>query len=528
MDQHHPLSEEPQQPPPTHPLEPVQATAPSPTVPLEPPVDAHEAEVSEPAAALPTPTSMADRMPPPRRSAERPARSTDAPAPAAEAESSDESAGPRKRFEGKQGKQAERRVQSGKGSPRHLVEGWLAEMCKTGGSDLILRASGRPSLRVDGKIIFLPGRVPGPGPLEEVLVALLGERRMKTWRSTGSADSALQMDGLGRFRINAYRQMGEPALVIRRVNEVAPKLESLRLPTAEIHQLCARKRGLILVTGVAGSGKSTSLGGMIQHMNENYERHIITLEDPVELMYTEERCVISQREIGTDTPTFGDGLRHALRQSPDVIMIGEIRDAETVVAALEATETGHTVMSTMHTVNAAQTVDRILGFFPAERHTQVRQRMADNLAGVLSQRLVPAIGGGQFPAYELMMSTPQVRELLNEGRTTEIAKVIETASEAGLISFNECLRGMVESRTIELEDALATSDRPDELLLALRGFRSSSEKVSRPDVGPGVQPQAPAGASPAPGQASSTVTPPTLGLPKQPPEAGGDGLRMAR
>lgn len=472
-------------------------------------------------------------MPPPRRSSEQAQRSTYPPAvpeaPTESAESADGGAGPRKRFEGKPSDKAEQRAHSGKGSPRHLVEGWLGEMCKTGASDLILRANGRPSLRVDGKISFMPGRVPGPGPLEEVLVAVLGERRMKTWRSTGSADSSLQLDGLGRFRVNAYRQMGEPALVIRRVNELAPKLESLGLPTAEMHQLAARKRGLILVTGVAGSGKSTSLAGIIQHMNETYERHIITLEDPVELMYTEERCVISQREIGTDTPTFGEGLRHALRQSPDVIMIGEIRDAETVVAALEATETGHTVMSTMHTVNAAQTVDRILGFFPVERHVQVRQRMADNLAGVISQRLVPAIGGGMLPACELMMSTPQVRELLSEGRTSEMAKVIETAGEAGLISFNECLRRMVEGRTIELEDALATSDRPDELLLALRGFRSSSEKVSRPDVGPGApQAQNPGSAAPAAGQAPQGAPKASLGQPKPPPEAGGDGLRMAR
>lgn len=417
---------------------------------------------------------------------------------------------PRRRF-GEQGTPPSRKAPVGlgvisTGSPRRLVESWLGAMCKAQASDLILRADGRPSLRIDGRISFLEGRVPGPGPMEEVLLTVLGESRMKTWRETGSADSALDLDGLGRFRINAYKQMGEPALVIRRINESAPELEALGLPTAEMKQLASRKRGLILVTGVAGSGKSTSLAGIIQHMNQNYERHVITLEDPVELMYTENRCVISQREVGTDTTSFGEGLRHALRQSPDVILIGEMRDAETVIAALEATETGHTVLSTMHTVNAAQTVERILGFFPAERHQQIRQRMADNLAGVLSQRLVPAKAGGQVPAFELMMSTPQVRELLFEGHTTEMARAIELGGEAGLISFNECLRRMIEAGTIELEDGLATSDRPEELLLALRGIRASSDRFSAPEVGPG------AAQNPGP----------------QPPEGGPDGLRMAR
>lgn len=389
-------------------------------------------------------------------------------------------------------------------NPRRLVEAWLQAMCKASASDLILRAGGRPSLRVGGRIEFLPGRVPGPGPMLEVLKGILGERRYEDWTETGSADSAIQLDGLGRFRINAYKQIGEPALVIRRIGESAPNLDSLALPAEELKNLSLRKRGLILVTGIAGSGKSTTLGAMIQYMNENVERHVVTLEDPVELLFQEERCVISQREVGTDTTSFADGLRHALRQSPDVILIGEVRDATTVTAALEATETGHMVLSTMHTVNAAQTMDRMLGFFPAERHAQVRQRLADNLAGVLSQRLVPSLSGGLVPAYELMVSTPHIRELLEEGQTTEMAKVIESGTEAGLISFNQCLRHLVESQQIGLSDALATSDRPDELLLALRGIRGSADRVSGPATGPG----APKG----PGS-------------KQDPPA--DGLRMA-
>ncbi|MBL8857916.1 MAG: PilT/PilU family type 4a pilus ATPase [Planctomycetes bacterium] len=385
-------------------------------------------------------------------------------------------------------------------SPRHQLEAWLAVMSKAGASDLILRAGGRPCQRVDGKITFLSGRVPDTGPFLDVLEGILGKDRMEMWRQRGSADAALHLDGLGRFRLNAYRQMGEPAVVIRRINEKPPLLDQLNLPADSLKKLALRKRGLILVTGIAGSGKSTTLAGMIQSMNESLERHIVTLEDPIELMFREKRCVISQREIGTDCSSFQDGLRHALRQSPDVILIGEMRDAETVIAALDATETGHLVMSTLHTVNAPQTVERILSFFRAEQHSQVRMRLSENLAGVLSQRLIPRAGGkGMIPAFELMQSTPHIRELLVEGKTSEIGRVIEQGTEKGLISFNMCLRRLVQERSIELDDALAASDRPEELILALRGITGSS---GRPEVTKNPQ--------------------------RPPAGGGGDGLRISR
>jgi twitching motility protein PilT len=358
-------------------------------------------------------------------------------------------------------------------SPRRKVETWLALMVKSGASDLILRAGGRPSTRIDGRIGFLPGRVPNPGAMLEVLEGVMGPERMKLWKDTGSVDCALHLDGLGRFRLNAYKQMGEPAIVLRRVSAEAPVLEGLELPAAELARIALRKRGIVLVTGIAGSGKSTTLAGLIQYMNLNAERHVITLEDPIEILFTEKRCVISQREIGIDVSTFHDGVRHALRQSPDVILIGEMRDRETVTAALDATETGHLVMSTMHTVNAAQTLDRILGFYPAEQHGQIRTRLAENLACVLSQRLLPrASGKGMVPACELMTQTPRIRELLEEGNTGEVARTIEQGNTPGLVSFNQSLRRLVQQKLVDLKDGLAASDRPDELVLALRGITS--------------------------------------------------------
>jgi len=364
-------------------------------------------------------------------------------------------------------------------SPRHKLEAWLAEMVRLDASDLILRAGGKPSCRIDGRIHFLPGKVPTPGALLEVLEGIIGQERVDTWRKHGSVDTAMHLDGLGRFRLNAYKQLGEPALVLRRIGGTPPMLSSLCLPTTQLERLSLRKRGLVLVTGIAGSGKSTALAAMIQFMNTHAERHVITLEDPCETIFTEDRCVISQREVGTDCSDFSQGLKHSLRQSPDVILIGEMRDSETVSSALDATETGHLVMSTLHTVNAPQTVDRILSFFPSEQHQQVRQRLAENLAAVMSLRLLPRKSGkGMVPAVELLLSTPRVRELLYEGRVTELSRVVEAGSDEGLVSFNHSLRNLVHQDLVELDVALQASDRPEELLLTLRGY--SKGKPSQP------------------------------------------------
>lgn len=413
-------------------------------------------------------------------------------------------------------------------SPRHLVQQWLKDMVDAQASDLILRSGGRPSQRLDGRISFLPGQVPGPGPMLEVLRGILGDKRMETFEETGAADAALDLDGLGRFRINAYKQMGEPAIVIRRINEDAPSLDDLHLPAVELKELAMRKRGLVLVTGVAGSGKSTTLSAMIEFMNRNVERHVVTLEDPVELLFKERYCVISQREVGTDTTSFKQGLKHALRQSPDVILIGEMRDAETVLAALEAIETGHLVMSTMHTVNAAQTVDRILGFFPAERHVQIRQRMADTLAGVLSMRLVARKGGGLVPAYELMQVTPQIRELLEEGKTTELGRVIQGGMERGIVAFNDRLLDLVQGGLVDLDEALQTSDRPDELLMMIRGIQGGTRASAKAagQAGPDGEGHPMRRASDREPEQAQAPTPPPSGVPGDGMGTGGSGLRL--
>jgi len=361
-----------------------------------------------------------------------------------------------------------------------LMQVWMKAMVEGNASDLILRAGRRVCCRIDGSITFMKGDVPSGEGLVETLRPYIGERNLDIWMRTGHLDASVNHESYGRYRLNGFRQLGEPAAVLRRVADEAPELGSLDLPTKHLEKLATRKRGLILVTGIAGSGKSTTLSAMIQHLNRTVPRHVVTLEDPVEILYKEDRCVISQRELGTDFDDFQHGLSHALRQSPDVILIGEMRDAATVQAALDAAETGHLVLSTLHTVNAARTLDRVLSFFPARQHAQVCMRLSDNLAGILSQRLVARRGvAGMIPAVELLTGVPRVREILLEGETIEIARMLAKGGVEGLISFNESLAHLVQHGLVEMEVAMAASDRPEELALVLLGFSSGSKSRLR-------------------------------------------------
>jgi len=361
-----------------------------------------------------------------------------------------------------------------------LLELWMKAVVEGNASDLILRAGKRACCRIDGSITFLKGDVPAGEGLIEVMRSYIGERNLDIWMRTGHLDASVEHRMYGRYRLNGFRQLGEPAVVMRRVAEDAPDLAGLDLPTKHLEKLVERKRGLILVTGIAGSGKSTTMAAMIQHLNHKVQRHVVTLEDPVEILHKEDRCVISQRELGTDFDSFQQGLSHALRQSPDVILIGEMRDAETVQAALDAAETGHLVLSTLHTVNAARTLDRVLSFFPAQQHAQVCMRLSDNMAGIISQRLVPRRGiPGLIPSIELLTAVPRVKEILLEGETIEIARLLAKGGVEGMISFNESLAHLVQNGLVDMEVAMAASDRPEELALTLRGFSGGTKSRLR-------------------------------------------------
>ncbi len=347
---------------------------------------------------------------------------------------------------------------------RHLVE--------SRGSDLIMRTKARPSIRVDGRVRFASDIEVSPSMSQDLFDRVLDSRQQDDFFRTGEADSAYEVPGIGRFRVNVFRQRGRLAFVFRHVKSEIPRVEHLRLPAQQLVTLCRLHRGLVLVTGVAGSGKSTTLAAMISWINTNDTRHIVTLEDPIEFLFVDDRSTISQREVGVDTLNFSAALKHVVRQAPDVIMVGEMRDRETVEATLQAAETGHLVLSTLHTVNAVQTVERVLAFFPPHHHNLIRMQLSMLLEGVISQRLVNRSGKyGRVPACEVLLGTPTVREMLADGRTRELPKAIREGAEYfGTQTFNQSLANLIRQKDITLEEGLQASDNPGELKLEMRGI----------------------------------------------------------
>jgi twitching motility protein PilT len=308
-----------------------------------------------------------------------------------------------------------------------------------------------------------------------VLRTVAGEAARKRFESEGELDTAYEAREIGRFRVNAYRQRGQTSFAFRHVESVIPTFEDLNLPAEELRKLAAKPRGLVLVTGVAGSGKSTALAAMVGHINQTQQKHVITIEDPIEFVHEDRKCIIDQREIGLDTKDFASALKHCIRQSPDVILIGEMRDQETMEAALSAAETGHLVLSTLHTVNASQTVERIINFFPPHQHALIRLQLSMVLEGVVSLRLLPRKDRpGRVPAVELLTSSPTVKELLEAGRSRELYPAIKSGGYFGMMTFNQSLRRLYDSGVISLEEALLASDTPDELRLEISGVTKAT------------------------------------------------------
>jgi twitching motility protein PilT len=348
---------------------------------------------------------------------------------------------------------------------------FLRIMVKENASDLVLKANGCPAVRVAGVIRFLGDQPLTPELIRSYVEEVLHDHARRDFVEQGAADTAVSLPGVGRFRCNAFHQCGELGLVFRAVKSEVPSFKDLNLPVDQLKRLASLKRGLVLATGIAGSGKSTTLASMIEYVNRTMNKHIVTIEDPIEFRFEDKRSIVNQREIGTDVPSFAMALRQAVRQSPDVIMIGEMRDAETVAAAISAAETGHLVFSTLHTVNAVQTVERIITFFPPHQHELVRLQLALNLAGVCSLRLIKNKDGtAMVPAVELLINTPTVRELLEQGQTRMLPKALTEGSYYGTLTFNQSLIRLFQAGNIGIEDALASSDNPDDLKMQMRGI----------------------------------------------------------
>ncbi len=366
-------------------------------------------------------------------------------------------------------------------APKPKLRDFLRIMAKENASDLVLKTNGCPAVRVSGQIRFLGDTPLAPDLMRSYLEEILSDSCKDEFRETGATDTAVSVPGVGRFRCNAFHQSGEIGFVFRSIQGEIPSFKDLNLPVEQLKRLSSLKRGLVLATGIAGSGKSTTLASMIEFVNRNMNRHIITIEDPIEFRFDDKRSIVNQREIGADVKDFKTALRQAVRQSPDVIYIGEMRDAETVSAAIAAAETGHLVFSTLHTVNAVQTVERIVTFFPPHQHELIRLQLALNLAGVVSLRLLRnKEGSGMIPAVELLINTPTVRELLEQGQTRALPKALAEGSYYGTQTFNQSLIRLYQSGSISLEDALAASDNPDEVKMQVRGIQQGG--VMRPGV----------------------------------------------
>lgn len=349
---------------------------------------------------------------------------------------------------------------------------YFADMVQQQASDVILRTGQRPVVRVEGNIRFLSEEMFTEEDADALLEWILDEKDRLRFEEKWEKDTAIVVAGVGRFRTNILRERRRTAFVFRHVKETVPTMEELHLPVRPVEHLCMLQRGLVLVTGIAGSGKSTTLASMIDYMNGRTKRHIVTIEDPIEFMFHDGECAVMQREVGIDTADYHTALKAVVRQTPDVIFVGEMRDHETVSAALSAAETGHLVLSTLHTVNAVQTVERILSFFPPYQQPTVRLQLGLVLEGVLSQRLITRRStAGRVPAVEVLLGTPTVKEMVLEGRTRELPQALEEGHEYyGSQTFNQSLVSLVKEGLIDVDDALAAADSPDELKLAIRGI----------------------------------------------------------
>ena len=364
-------------------------------------------------------------------------------------------------------------VTSTDGAPR--LRDFLRMMVKEEASDLVLKAGGCPAIRVSGSIRFVGDQPLTSQVVRGYLEEVLSPAHRAEFDQTGAADLALSLPDVGRFRCNAFHRGGDIGFVFRAIKSDVPSFKDLNLPVEPLKRLASMKRGLVLATGTAGSGKSTTLASMIEFVNRNMNKHIITIEDPVEFRFEDKRSIVNQREVGLDVADFSVAMRQAVRQSPDVILIGEMRDAETVQAAISAAETGHLVFSTLHTVNAVQTVERIITFFPPHQHDLIRLQLALNLAGVVSLRLIQnKDGSSMIPAVELLINTPTVRELLESGQTRSLPKALGEGSYYGTMTFNQSLIRLFQAGNISLEEALAASDNPDELKMQMRGITQGS------------------------------------------------------
>ena len=357
------------------------------------------------------------------------------------------------------------------------IDPWLETLWSRGGSDLLLSDSSGPRIRVDGKLRPIDGVPPLTGAeIHEIAMALLTPGQQMIFDEQQDVDFAFSWGDRARIRGSAFTQRGTAALALRAIPTRIPTMEELGLPYAA-SWVAEQPRGFVLVTGPTGSGKSTSLASIVNKINEDRACHILTIEDPVEYVHHHKNSAVSQREVGLDTPSFDRGLRSALREDPDVLLIGEMRDIDSIQIALTMAETGHLVFATLHTNDAPQAIDRIIDVFPAWRQEQTRVQLASSLCAVIAQRLIPKIGGGMVAAYEVLIATNAVRNLIREGRSNQLSNVMFTNQKEGMQTLENSLADMIVNDVITYDDAMTISAHPKELIRTLEQLDKSYVKV---------------------------------------------------
>ncbi len=335
------------------------------------------------------------------------------------------------------------------------------------GSDLFITVGAPPSFKIHGDMTPVGSKPISKEQAEEILAAVMNEKQRGEFRETKECNFALSLSGIGRFRMNAYVQRGSVGLVARVITTEIPKLEDLGVPTS-LYDIVMAKRGLVLMVGGTGSGKSTSLAAMIGYRNHNTRGHIITIEDPIEYVHPHDKCLIMQREVGVDTDNWFAALKNTLRQAPDVILIGEIRDRDGMDYGIAFAETGHLCMATLHANNANQALDRIINFFPMDRRQQLLMDLSLNLKAIISQRLIPKIGGGRVPAVEIMICTPLISDLVLKGEVHEIKPIMAKSRDLGMQTFDQSLFDLCVSGQVDFETALRHAESPNDLRLMLK------------------------------------------------------------
>jgi len=342
----------------------------------------------------------------------------------------------------------------------------LKVMIDKDGSDLFLTTGAPPSMKAFGHLVPMTDKVLPPGYTKKIAYSIMNEEQKAEFEKSPEMNLALFEEGIGRFRVNIFQQRNEVGIVARNIKTDIPNFKDLGLPET-LTKLMMSKNGLILFVGGTGSGKSTSLASLIDYRNTNSDGHIITIEDPVEFVHPHKKCIVNQREVGVDTVSYEEALKNTLRQAPDVILIGEIRTQETMEHALAFAETGHLCLSTLHANNANQALDRIINFFPKERHKQLYLDLSLNLRGCVSQRLIPSVDGKRAAAIEILLGTPRVQDLIKNGKVEEIKEVMEKYEQQGMRTFDSALYHLYREGKITLEEALKNADSANNLRLKI-------------------------------------------------------------